>query len=56
MIEDPDVDARDDTPMIANPDDEDGNEDTFDGNDKVTVRAPVTVGKGYWLYATTLTG
>ena len=49
MIEDP-ADANE---MIANPDDEDGNEDTFDGNDKVTVRAPVTVGKGYWLYATT---
>ena len=31
---------------------EDGFEDTFDGNDKVTVRAPVAVGKGYWLYAT----
>ena len=30
----------------------DGFEDTFDGGDKVTVRAPVTVGKGYWLYAT----
>ena len=31
---------------------EDGFEDTFDSGDKVTVRAPVSVGKGYWLYAT----
>ena len=30
----------------------DGYDDEFDGGDKVTVRAPVSVGKGYWLYAT----
>ena len=30
----------------------DGFEDTFDSADKVTVRVPVSVGKGYWLYAT----
>ena len=47
------IDAGTADAMMDNPDDTDGNEDTFDGNDKVTIRAPVTVGKGYWLYATT---
>ena len=30
----------------------DGDVDAFDANDKVTVRAAVEVGKGYWLYST----
>lgn len=31
----------------------DGYVGDFDGSDTVTIGAPVTVGKGYWLYATT---
>ena len=33
-------------------DNDDGYDDEFDGQDKVTVRIPVEVGKGYWLYST----
>ena len=41
------VDA--DTPASGGPD---GYVGVFDGDDSVTVGAPVEVGKGYWLYAT----
>ena len=33
-------------------DTDDGEENTFDGQDTVTVNVPVIVGKGYWLYST----
>ena len=45
-------DGEDPPTLSINPNDPDGKNDTFDANDKVTVRAPVSVGKGYWLYAT----
>ena len=45
--------AADDATVVADADNHngDGFDDTFDGKDRVTVNAPVTVGKGYWLYS-----
>ena len=37
---------------VANPNDPDGMDGTFDGSDRVIFKSPVVVGKGYWLYAT----